>query len=152
MNHLSRNAAPTSFTSAGLRIICCSNQSISCNHFDHRLSSLKDFSNTKKSKWSDWGFLNVDVVSFLLCDSSLNIFVLWTKQDIWGRRPGLWPQLSHCLLISKSKRAKKRKKKGNNQFVFFPEHWLKSLTHKDFLRLTSPKIVQHPGLRKYWIF
>ena len=28
------------------------------------------------------------LVSFLLCDSKLNIFELWTKQDIWGRRLG----------------------------------------------------------------
>ena len=26
------------------------------------------------------------MVSFLLCDSKLNIFGFWTKQDIWGRR------------------------------------------------------------------
>ena len=30
------------------------------------------------------------LVSFLLCDSKLIIFGSWTKQDIWGRRLGLW--------------------------------------------------------------
>ena len=38
-------------------------------------------------------------VSFLLCDSKLNIFGLWTKQDICGRRLGLWETLINFFFL-----------------------------------------------------
>ena len=39
---------------------------------------------TEKSKFSDSSGLDVNIFWFLSSDSKLNMFVLWSKQDIWG--------------------------------------------------------------------
>ena len=50
------------------------------------MNQSEQFSEHKNSQNSDSGFLHVNLVSFLLSDSKLNIFVLWAEQDVWGRR------------------------------------------------------------------
>ena len=54
------------------------------NSFDNRFISLTNF--LRKSSQNTY-FL----VSLLLFGSKLNIFGLWTKQDIWGCTLVLWP-------------------------------------------------------------
>ena len=46
------------------------------------MNQSEQFSEHKNSQNSDSGFLHVNLVSFLLSDSKLNIFVLWAEQDV----------------------------------------------------------------------
>ena len=46
------------------------------------MNQSEQFSEHKNNQNSDSGFFHVNLVSFLLSDSKLNIFVLWAEQDV----------------------------------------------------------------------
>ena len=58
-----------------------------CNYFDDLIEYFG------KILWFQLLRCEYFLVSFLLFDSKLKIFGLWTKQDIWERRLGLWEPL-----------------------------------------------------------